>query len=97
MASVADSIFINPEGEMSFTGRVGQVSFFAGALEKMGIEVLAIRAGKFKGAVESFTRKNLSPENRLQMEAYINSVFDEVLTKISDSRGINVQKLKLLT
>ena len=95
MASVADSIFINPEGEMSFTGMVGQVSFFAGALEKMGIEVQAIRAGKFKGAVESFTRKNLSPENRLQMEAYINSVFDEVLTKISDSRGINVQRLKL--
>ena len=72
MASVADSVFVNPEGEMSFTGMVGQVSFFAGALEKMGIEVQAIRAGKFKGAVESFTRKNLSPENRLQMEAYIN-------------------------
>ncbi|NBV57324.1 MAG: signal peptide peptidase SppA [Bacteroidetes bacterium] len=94
MASVADSVFINPEGEMSFTGMVGQVSFFAGALEKMGIEVQAIRAGKFKGAVESFTRKNLSPENRLQMEAYINSVFGEVLSKIADSREISVQKLK---
>jgi len=94
IASVADSVFINPEGEMSFTGMVGQVSFFAGALEKMGIEVQAIRAGKFKGAVESFTRKNLSPENRLQMEAYINSVFGEVLSKIADSREISVQKLK---
>jgi protease-4 len=94
MASVADSVFINPEGEMSFTGMVGQVSFFAGALEKMGIEVQAIRAGKFKGAVESFTRKNLSPENRLQMETYINSVFGEVLSKIADSREISVQKLK---
>lgn len=94
MASVADSVFINPEGEMSFTGMVGQISFFAGALEKMGIEVQAIRAGKFKGAVESFTRKNLSPENRLQMEAYINSVFGEVLSKIADSREISVQKLK---
>jgi len=94
MASVADSVFVNPEGEMSFTGMVGQVSFFAGALEKMGIEVQAIRAGKFKGAVESFTRKNLSPENRLQMEAYINSVYNEVLSKISDARGISVEKLK---
>jgi protease-4 len=94
MASVADSVFVNPEGEMSFTGMVGQVSFFAGALEKMGIEVQAIRAGKFKGAVESFTRKKLSPENRLQMEAYINSVYDEVLSKISDARGISIDKLK---
>jgi protease-4 len=94
MASVADSVFVNPEGEMSFTGMVGQVSFFAGALEKMGIEVQAIRAGKFKGAVESFTRKKLSPENRLQMEAYINSVYDEVLSKISDARGISIDKIK---
>ena len=94
MASVADSVFVNPEGEMSFTGMVGQVSFFAGALEKMGIEIQAIRAGKFKGAVESFTRKKLSPENRLQMEAYINSVYDEVLSKISDARGISIDKLK---
>ena len=94
MASFADSVFVNPEGEMSFTGMVGQVSFFAGALEKMGIEVQAIRAGKFKGAVESFTRKKLSPENRLQMEAYINSVYDEVLSKISDARGISIDKLK---
>tara|TARA_B100001059_G_scaffold30496_1_gene24701 strand:- start:2539 stop:4332 length:1794 start_codon:yes stop_codon:yes gene_type:complete len=94
MASVADSVFINPEGEMSFTGMVGQVSFFAGALEKMGIEVQAIRSGKFKGAVESFTRKNLSPENRLQMEEYISSVFGEVLNKIADSRKISVQRLK---
>ena len=94
MASVADSVFVNPEGEMSFTGMVGQVSFFAGALEKMGIDVQAIRAGKFKGAVESFTRKKLSPENRLQMEAYINSVYDEVLSKISDARGISIDKLK---
>ena len=94
MASVADSVFVNPEGEMSFTGMVGQVSFFAGALEKMGVEVQAIRAGKFKGAVESFTRKNLSPENRLQMETYINSVYNEVLSKISENRGISIEKLK---
>jgi len=94
MASVADSVFVNPEGEISFTGMVGKVSFFAGALEKMGVEVQAIRAGKYKGAVESFTRKDLSPENRLQMEVYINSVFDEVLSSISKSRGITIDKLK---
>lgn len=94
LASVADSVFVNPEGEMSFTGMVGQVSFFTGALEKMGVEFQAIRAGKFKGAVESFTRKELSPENKFQMETYINSVFDEILSSISKSRKISVAKLK---
>lgn len=94
VASVADSVFVNPEGEMSFTGMVAQVTFFAGALEKLGIEVQAVRAGKFKGAVEAYTRKNLSPENREQMEVYINSLFNETLDAVSASRNIPVDKLK---
>lgn len=94
VASVADSVFANPEGEMSFTGMVAQVSFFAGALEKLGVEIQAVRAGKFKGAVEAYTRDNLSPENRQQIEVYINSVFDETLNAISTSRNLTVEKLK---
>jgi protease-4 len=94
LASVADSVFVNPEGEMSFTGMVAQVTFFAGALEKLGVEIQAVRAGKFKGAVEAYTRKDLSPENRLQIETYINSVFDETLKAISTSRGISMEQLK---
>lgn len=94
VASVADSVFVNPEGEMSFTGMVAQVTFFAGALEKLGVEIQAVRAGKFKGAVEAYTRKNLSPENRIQIEAYINSVFNETLKAIAKSRNLTLGRLK---
>ncbi|HAV25959.1 MAG TPA: signal peptide peptidase SppA, partial [Bacteroidetes bacterium] len=94
MASVADSVFVNPEGEMSFTGMVAQITFFSGALEKLGINMQVARAGKFKGAVEAYTRKDLSPENREQIEVYINSLFNETLAKISASRNISVEKLK---
>lgn len=94
MASVADSIFVNPEGEMAFNGMVAQVTFFSGALEKLGVNMQVVRAGKFKGAVEAYTRNNLSPENREQIDVYINSVFNETLAKISKSRNIEVAKLK---
>lgn len=94
VASVADSVFVNPEGEMSFTGMVAQVTFFSKALEKLGIKMQAIRAGKFKGAIEAYTRNDLSPENRKQIEVYINSVFDEIMAKISASRNMPVDKLK---
>jgi protease-4 len=94
VASVADSVFVNPEGEMAFNGMVAQVTFFAGALEKLGVDMQVVRAGKFKGAVEAYTRKDLSPENRQQIEIYINSVFNETLAKISKSRNIDVAKLK---
>ena len=94
MASVADSVFVNPEGEMSFTGMVAQITFFSGALEKLGINMQVARAGKFKGAVEAYTRKDLSPANREQIEVYLNSLFNETLAKISASRNISVEKLK---
>ena len=94
MASVADSVFINPQGEMSFTGIVAQVAFFSRALEKLGIEMQAVRAGKFKGAVEAYTRTGLSPENKEQIDAYVNSVFDQILGKVSKSRTLSVEQLK---
>lgn len=94
MASVADSVFINPQGEMSFTGIVAQVAFFSRALEKLGIEMQAVRAGKFKGAVEAYTRIGLSPENKEQIDAYVNSVFDQILGKVSKSRTLSVEQLK---
>ena len=94
MASVADSVFINPQGEMSFTGIVAQVAFFSRALEKLGIEMQAVRAGKFKGAVEAYTRTGLSPENKEQIDAYVNSIFDQILGKVSKSRTLSVEQLK---
>ena len=94
LASVADSVFVNPEGEMSFTGMVAEVAFFAKSLQKLGVEMQVVRAGKFKGAVESYTRNDLSPENKEQIQVYINSVFDQTLQKISATRGISVEKLK---
>ncbi|MEY2925112.1 MAG: signal peptide peptidase SppA [Bacteroidota bacterium] len=94
IASVADSVFINPEGEMAFTGMVAEIAFFANTLQKLGVEMQVVRAGKFKGAVEPYTRNNLSPENKEQIQVYINSVFGQALSKISASRGIDVEKLK---
>ena len=94
MASVADSVFINPEGQMLFNGMVAEVTFFANTLKKLGVEMQVIRHGKFKGAVEPFIRENLSAENRAQIAAYVNSVYDITLAQISASRGISVEQLK---
>lgn len=94
IASVADSVFVNPEGQMLFNGMVAEVSFFANTLEKLGVEMQVVRHGKFKGAVEPFTRTSLSPENKAQISAYINSVYDATLSEIAASRGLTVEQLK---
>lgn len=93
LASVADKVFISPEGMLMFSGIAAKPVFFKHALEKIGVEMQVIRHGKFKAAVEPFMRENMSPENREQVETYIGSIWNSVLSEISESRGISIAEL----
>ncbi|MEQ9426428.1 MAG: signal peptide peptidase SppA [Cyclobacteriaceae bacterium] len=94
LTSVADSIFIHPEGSLEFNGISANVSFFQGALEKLNIEAQIFRAGDFKSAVEPFMRKDLSDENRLQLEEWLTTLNEELLDQISASRDIPIDQLR---
>jgi protease IV len=96
LASVADKVFINPQGMLSFTGISTTSSYFKKALDKLGIEMQVIRHGKFKSAVEPYMLDKMSPENREQISVYIGSIWNNVLNKISASRKISVEKLNLI-
>jgi len=94
LSSIADEIYINPIGEMELNGIASQPIFLTGALEKYGIGVQVIRVGKYKSAVEPFIRKNLSPENRQQLEALLNDFWQQYLTTIGTSRNLKLQELQ---
>lgn len=96
LASVADKVFINPEGMLEFAGLASQHSFYKNALEKLGIEVQVIRHGKFKAAVEPFMLEEMSAENRQQIEVYIGSIWNNVVNQIGQSRGLSPEKLNQL-
>jgi protease IV len=93
LASVADEIYINPEGAVDFRGLNANVMFFKNMLEKVGIEIDVIRHGKYKSAGEPFFREKLSDENRAQTEAYVSSLWNTVLMDISSSRGKGINQL----
>ncbi|MCK4749173.1 MAG: signal peptide peptidase SppA, partial [Bacteroidales bacterium] len=93
LASVADSIFMTPEGMFFFNGLSAEVSFYKNALDKIGVEMQVIKHGSYKSAAESFTREDLSEENREQIESYVGAVWDKLLGDISTSRNIPVDKL----
>ncbi len=57
LASVADSIFMTPEGMFLFNGMSAEVMFYKKALEKVGVEMQVIRHGSYKGAVERFPER----------------------------------------
>ena len=93
LASVADSIFMTPEGMFMFTGLSAEATFYKNALDKLGIEMQVVKHGSYKSAAESFTRENLSDENREQIEGYVGSIWNKMVSDISESRGIPAEKL----
>ncbi|HOY38487.1 MAG: signal peptide peptidase SppA [Bacteroidales bacterium] len=95
LASVADKIYLNPQGGLDWRGMYAQVTFFKGTLEKMGIEVQVFRHGKFKSAIEPFLLDKMSEENKLQTLTYVSSIWNHMLTGISVKRNITVADLNL--
>ena len=96
LMSAADQILLNPGGILAFRGLVAGGAFFKGAGDKYGVECTAIRRGKYKSAVEPFTRENLSPENREQLQALVNSIWGEMLNAVAMSRKIALDQLQAL-
>lgn len=93
LSSVADQVFVNPQGGLDFKGLGAQIMFFRKMLEKLDIKVQIFRHGKFKSAVEPFDLEKMSESNRLQTQTYMNSLWNQMLKGISEERGVDVNKL----
>jgi len=93
LASVADRIYMNPEGMFDFRGLSSQLYFLKGTLSKLDIQAQIIRHGKFKSAVEPFTLDKMSQENREQYTEFLTSIWNHYLETISEARGISIERL----
>ncbi len=96
MNSVANTVFINPIGELDFKGLSSEILFFKDFQEKSGLKMEVIRHGKYKSAVEPFLENEMSPANREQVLALLNSVWTSMATDISKSRNVSVSQLNTI-
>ncbi|MFH1296227.1 MAG: signal peptide peptidase SppA [Bacteroidota bacterium] len=93
LASAADHLYLNPEGGMLFKGLNAQLIFLKGTLQKLDVEVQIIRHGKFKAASEPLFLDRMSAENREQITGLITCMWDQVISDISEARGIEPSEL----
>ncbi|MEP1097169.1 MAG: signal peptide peptidase SppA [Cyclobacteriaceae bacterium] len=93
VASVADSVFVNPTGAIEFNGLSANVTFYKGLFEKLDIEPEVFRVGAFKSYVEPYVRKDMSGENRLQYSSLLLSMYDTYLKNVSESTGKTIGEL----
>ncbi|MFC0779440.1 signal peptide peptidase SppA [Flavobacterium sp. HJSW_4] len=91
--SVANTIYLNPAGDLDFKGLSSEVMFFKDFQDKSGIHMEIIRHGKYKSAVEPFLENKMSDANREQITALLNSIWATVSADISKSRNIPLPKL----
>ena len=98
LASVADKIYLHPEGGFSWTGMAQTSIFFKGALDKLGLNAEAIRPTvcKYKSAVEPYIRKEMSKENKAQMQLIVDDMWGVLVGAIAESRNLDAKKLMAL-
>jgi protease-4 len=96
LSSVADTLLLNPEGSVDFSGLESQPMFFKEVLDKLGIEMQVFKVGTYKSAVEPFICTEMSDANREQIISYLTSVWNNVLSDVAASRNIDVDKLNKL-
>jgi protease-4 len=79
VASAADSIYLNPIGDIELKGLAATIPFFKGTLDMLDIQPQIFYAGKFKSATEPFRADKMSEPNRLQTTTFINSFWAQFL------------------
>jgi len=95
LASVADEMYIYPEGAVDFRGLGAELMFFKTMLDKWGVDMQIIRGSnnKFKSAVEPFMLDHMSDANRAQMETLLTSMWNHMKKGIENERGISMDDL----
>ena len=93
ICSVADKIFLNPDGMIDWHGLASTPYFVKDLLAKFGVKYQLCKVGKYKSAPEMMTADGMSEPNREQVTAYINGIWEVMLKDVSDSRKIPVDSL----
>lgn len=99
LASVADRIYIQPEGGLSWYGLSSNTMFFKGLFDKLDLraEVFRPTACRYKSAVEPFILDGMSPANREQMQALVDSMWGTISSEVCASRGIDSLDMRRMT
>jgi protease-4 len=93
LASVADKVVMNTDGEAMMMGVATQGIFIKDLLDKLGVEVQLIRHGKYKAAGEMFIKNEMSAENREQLQAMVDGLWGSMADEICESRGFTREEL----
>ena len=96
VASVADSIFVNPVGSVAIQGIGGGSLFFKNFFDKVGIKFEVVKVGTYKSAVEPFISDHMSEPARAQLDTLYGGIWSFIRNEIAERRGIKAAQIDTL-
>ena len=96
LASVADSIVINPLGMLNWDGLASQTMYPKDMLDKLGVKMEIFKVGTYKSAVEPYMRSDMSDENREQLTVMQDEMWSRMKADVGKNRKLSVDKLNAL-
>lgn len=93
ICSIADHLWLNPQGMVVWQGMSAEPIFLKGMLEKFGISVQLVKVGKYKSAPETYTADEMSQPNREQVTAYLSGIWDTMVADVAQSRNLSAEVL----
>lgn len=93
LSSVADKVYLNPSGQVEWSGICSQTMFVKDLMAKFGVKMQVVKVGAYKSATEMFTGDKMSDANKEQVSAFINGIWNTVCTDVAKSRKVTVAQL----
>jgi len=96
LASAAQQVVLAPAGTLDIAGLSSEVTFIAGALQKLGIEAELVQMGKYKSAAETFTRSDMSEPHREMVESLVHDLYEQIVEAVASGRGMDPAQIRAL-
>lgn len=93
LASVADKVYLNPQGQVDWHGLGSEPVFVKDLLAKLNVRMQVAKVGTYKSATEMFTGEKMSDADRQQTTAYLTGIWQNVVSAVGKSRSLTVQQL----
>lgn len=93
LASVADKIYLNPQGQVDWHGLGSEPVFVKDLLDKLNVRMQVAKVGTYKSATEMFTGEKMSDADRQQTTAYLTGIWQNVVSAVGKSRSLTAQQL----
>lgn len=93
LASVADKVYLNPQGQVDWHGLGSEPVFVKDLLAKLNVRIQVAKVGTYKSATEMFTGEKMSDADRQQTTAYLTGIWQNVVSAVGKSRSLTAQQL----